>query len=1441
MRKFLSILIALSLVMSLFSGFVAAPKSVSAAEPAPTDVEILTPTGGTPFTPGDKFYVNAVVSNPDRVNGIADATATLTILGNAALVDGETATKAIDLPACGVADVWWQVVCTDPGDVTLTVTSGAGSGSVDIAQSGETPQGDDVVITWVETPCGEPFKGLVPVGTYFTVKALATLSSMFDGIYAESSGMTIKYDPAVVQLLSAETVPVGDLYYGRPEEAMWNFRCIAKGKTEISVEFISVDVDPANVIYPKPCVFTQGDPYIPPEDPGDWDLELTAPEKVCTNCAQNTFTVTAEASNGTAAADDVYAWLTIDSPLLAAFESGTVISKPGESVSAGSDSSLFTWNVICLGVGPTPLTVHLSHTPAGPEFLRKSITVQQKDYMVLLGDANDMVLDPITLINGTNPATQVYADPAADPAEFVNWHPETLMAETEVCDTFTVKTTFENCTCAAFGTPGVSQILAKVNLPSTVGLTGNITVEEWARVSDGTNPYGNSELKKSYQIPAQAVVDNGNILPLNTSCACCYFVITWKLTCTGSDYGQYKDVNFQAYLSTDTTTPLDETTFQLMQMSAPHVQTGIEYFQGWSSNSTLATTPISVIAAPCAPSTATPANNFTAVIAVANTGDTDVNNFVLNGMLVGDYTFVPGYYTTYPAGGTFTLNSDKTWSLTGLTLAAHRAYKVVLELTCSGPEDVVLSFTTATGVDALHDGTILGTYPRDLVTDTMDACGDYHVCLRGPKTLVQIPLSFEIIEPLNDGAHFLVSSDYAVKILVLNCSKVETEVFHGLTATLNWGSNDMVEFNQNVVPAETATHVLGDLGPGMYAETAWQIHCTGAGSLPFSWPPTMGGMPNGNADVNSGEPTNGASVTFTVTLNAVGPNYEVTRSRIVYQDPAAQISVEVRSPLVNPMQEIEYATGEKFAVTAYVKNNGPLPAKDIVIDVWSSVDPNLVPAYRVVDDPNTSPATTLPFDLLAGEGKYITWTMEVVRVTRPIEFVWAGPPAGGMSGSRIGLAYHGANTTWGIENLRLFNYPAAHLVVTLDPIPDVTAGTDFSITGTVTNIGGADATNVLLNLSTVYGDVAPAVGSSFTKYIGTLPGNHTGVDPFTVPFTWNLQSEGSGKTSIHVTAEGRDEYGFSNLFAVGWEREYTTWELLEDWYGDMSVNPFWRSWEEFAMPLAPIPAFCIESADATFKQLDNVNPVITPTAGQDGAIVNDPHFTLTGTATDNDGVASFYINGMLVSVMADGTFACDVVLAEGANTFEYKAFDAADNMAMTSITVTYVVPVDPLLKTATLSYIEGWNLVTVPLNSTTLSGLAGDANFTGEIYGYSQTAGWFIPTGFEAGQGYWLNMKAAGTATIYGYEVASPQLSNYASGWVLIGSPYSVGGDTVRVIVGVNPPMLLKDAVASSFVGNIFYFDGSWKAFDATTDAIQPGLGYWVEVKSAASIVFVKP
>jgi hypothetical protein len=1221
----------------------------------PTEVKIITPAGGTEIAPESTFYVNAVVSNPDRELGIPDATATLAIEGNAELVAGEEATKLIDLPACGVADVWWKVECTDPGPVVLTVTSGAGSDEVKIKQTGEQPQDADVLITWVETPCMSPFNGTVPVGTYFTVKALATY---VPSGYAENASMTIHWD-GDLELLSPATVKTGDLYKVRPEEAMWNFKCLGKGDASVWVEFNSVDVDPAKVLYPPDCEFYQGDKPDEPEDPGYWELELYAPEKVCTNCAQNTFTVTARAQNHTSTADDVYATLVIDNALLAAFETGTLVKKPGESVAKeGGYSSWWEWNLICLSAGPTSLTVELRHTATGPVFLTETITVQQKDYLVLLGDANDLVGDPAVI----NPDTQVYRDLAFDPAEFVNWHPATLKAETERCDIFTVKTTFENCTCAPFGVPGVSHVIAQVNLPSTVDLTGMITIEEWVRVADEEgHPYADSQLKNSYQIPAQAVIDNGYILPLQTQCACCYFVITWKLECIGGDE-DYQEVSFHAHLSTDTTTLLDETHFDLLQSNAPHIQTGIEYFQGWY-DSTLGTKPIEVIAAPCGTEGTSLANEFTAVIAVSNTGDVTADALSLTATMTGNYA--DAQRAIMYEGGTLSawlpFVSPQLFTLGSLD--GHEALKILIRAHCSGPEDVVIHLVEVNAIDHLTTLKIWGTNDGDPTNDSRDACDNRHVCFAPDKTLIQIPLSITIVEP-TEGQHFYVSSDYAVKIIVQNCSQIQSEVLHGLEASLSWLGQ--VEFNN-----DTATHPLGDLGPGMFAETAWQVHCTGAGGF------NAGALADQSQEVNG----SGAFVLFKVTLTGSEPVLEMTRTVSVYQDPTSHIEITISSPRVNPSQWLEYATGQKFALTAWVFNSGPLPAENVWIFVGSSLDLLYVPAFQVVDDPNTAPQSVNIGTLEAMEGKFVTWTMQAVRPTRPFEGNFPGPVGGFQAGSGIALLGMADNSNVELETMFAYSYPAAKLIVTLDPIPDVPVDTDFIVSGTITNIGGADATDVTLNLASLYGNVAPAVGSSFTQYIGTLPGAHEGLQSAVpVSFSFNVQCEGLGKTSIRVTPEGKDEYGFSAVFAA--------WQVNGDGLPEelWHVGPFWRNWFDVGVPLSPIPDFCIIAADTTFKQIDITAPLVaiyTP----NGVTQASKTYTI-GYGSAAPDVAKYEVklnDGLWMDNQLNTTFTF-TGLVDGVNTLYVRATDLSGNVGP-EVSITVIV--DMTIPTVTIDPIEG--------------------------------------------------------------------------------------------------------------------------------------------------------
>ena len=254
MKKFLSILVMVAMVLSLVQGF--APKPVAKADSSDLNVVIVYPGPGKTVNPGDCFYVNAVISNKGTTP--VNTTATLTIDGPATTADGP---KPIKLGDHGTTDVWWKVCCTGGGDVKLTVTAGTGTDFVIVHQTGQQID-KKLIVTWVETPCMAPFNGQVPVGTLFTVKA--KLHSLFD--CAEKVKVTIGYSGSL-ELLSAETVPVGDVCTGRDEEVAWNFKCTGEGDASVFIKDVFVfNLLQNQISLPDPCKFHQG-PTIPPPPP----------------------------------------------------------------------------------------------------------------------------------------------------------------------------------------------------------------------------------------------------------------------------------------------------------------------------------------------------------------------------------------------------------------------------------------------------------------------------------------------------------------------------------------------------------------------------------------------------------------------------------------------------------------------------------------------------------------------------------------------------------------------------------------------------------------------------------------------------------------------------------------------------------------------------------------------------------------------------------------------------------------------------------------------------------------------------------------------------------------------------------------------------------------------------------------------------------------------
>ena len=97
-------------------------------------------------------------------------------------------------------------------------------------------------------------------------------------------------------------------------------------------------------------------------------------------------------------------------------------------------------------------------------------------------------------------------------------------------------------------------------------------------------------------------------------------------------------------------------------------------------------------------------------------------------------------------------------------------------------------------------------------------------------------------------------------------------------------------------------------------------------------------------------------------------------------------------------------------------------------------------------------------------------------------------------------------------------------------------------------------------------------------------------------------------------------------------------------------------------------------ASSAAQRDELAGPSVTITSPADGASVSSTPATVTGTASDNVGVASLTVNGAPVTVAADGSWSAQVPLSAGANTVTAVASDAAGNSDSARRSVTYTQP-----------------------------------------------------------------------------------------------------------------------------------------------------------------------
>jgi hypothetical protein len=92
-----------------------------------------------------------------------------------------------------------------------------------------------------------------------------------------------------------------------------------------------------------------------------------------------------------------------------------------------------------------------------------------------------------------------------------------------------------------------------------------------------------------------------------------------------------------------------------------------------------------------------------------------------------------------------------------------------------------------------------------------------------------------------------------------------------------------------------------------------------------------------------------------------------------------------------------------------------------------------------------------------------------------------------------------------------------------------------------------------------------------------------------------------------------------------------------------------------------------------------VGPAVTISSPKAGARVLTPTVTVTGTATDNDGLASLTVGGRPVTPGPTGRFSVSVPMVKGANTVTAVAVDHAGNQAQATLKLTYQDRLPPLV------------------------------------------------------------------------------------------------------------------------------------------------------------------
>lgn len=638
---------ALILVASLSLFLMPTAVAQEPCDPTPPDsclqVNIISPEDGLEVEECTYFWVNASIAKPPAASTCLDVQVSMTYdAAYAELIAGVATPDPFDLTTCDpVKDFWWLFHCTSPNDVTITVT----------ADSNACCEGSDqIVVHQVEPPCDTKLEieiiecppGPVDVSDVFGVKALVK-NLTDEPIGNVNAYITIEgyEDPSGCPAGTAELVGCPTSFNldciqpGCEEEVGWTLHCTGAGWVKAVVNATAVCGCDSGAPLDE-CEIKEAECLIHQLMPAKCDVEISGvPEKLCTNCDENCFTVTATISEvcgdtgiyGGCAKISASGNVSITGPL----------TKQVVDVPAGG-SQVVTWNVCCTALNdwnnPTIITVEFEGYDVNTDDLLEcsdDAEVYQTDLMVEIVSPADG-----TLFNVCNEYDVVMTVKNCEDENIFDVFASLCLNEAPnvILDSLIVDLTFDDPGC-------------QVNNPDTLT----------AVKVDGA----------CYEV----------VIPC--LCACCEATLTWHVSCKGT---AMEDCDVETAMETlkawtgfkgPPSVDRDYDEIEVGQMWKAHLSAGLLVVEGTMTDSNFqGAFPIEAIPV---------GDNFTLVMPVVNLGQAAAENIHINLGVVGNVetqTPLEQDIPEIPCGG---------------------AAKLFWEFKCAGPGPVIFTVLELSGTD----------------------------------------------------------------------------------------------------------------------------------------------------------------------------------------------------------------------------------------------------------------------------------------------------------------------------------------------------------------------------------------------------------------------------------------------------------------------------------------------------------------------------------------------------------------------------------------------------------------------------------------------------------------------------------------------------------------------------------------------------------------------